>query len=426
MFLGGTSLSRERIEQTLNKLNEYGYSDDGMNRIAYSEEEQAALRYIMQLMEAEKMDVYMDAIGNVIGRREGTNPTLPAVACGSHIDTVYNGGKYDGTVGVIAGLEVIRQLNKENIITEHPIELIIFACEESARFGVATIGSKAMTGNITKTALEKLSDRHGVRFMDALEAQGLDGSQLETVIRRSDTLKAFYEVHVEQGIVLEHEKKKIGVVSGIAAPTRFRINITGQAAHSGATPMWLRKDAFVGAAELVLFVEEAARAEALNGTVATIGSAEVFPNAMNVVPGAVELQVDIRGIFQVSKEKVVSGLKKQIKEVQRKRQLDIELVELSNDTPVKLASHIVESIRETCQNLEFSYLEMPSGAGHDAMNMATICPTGMIFVPSKGGISHNKNECTKIEDIEKGILVLKEELKKAAKVDGDAKGNRVV
>src|SRR5699024_7653421 len=180
--LGGTSLACQRIEQTLNKLNEFGYSDDGMNRIAYSEEEQAALHYIMQLMKEEKMNVYMDAIGNVIGRREGTKSTLPAVACGSHLDTVYNGGKYDGAVGVVAGLEVIRQLNEENIVTEHPIELIIFACEESARFGVATIGSKAMTGNITKSALDKLSDRNGIYFFEALEARGLEGSQLEAVI----------------------------------------------------------------------------------------------------------------------------------------------------------------------------------------------------------------------------------------------------
>lgn len=418
-------MSYERIESTLNNLNDYGYSDDGMNRIAYSEQEQAALRYVIRIMEAERMDVYIDAIGNVIGRREGANSKLPAVACGSHIDTVYNGGKYDGVVGVVAGLEVIRQLNEENIITEHPIELIVFACEESARFGVATIGSKAMTGEISKELLGKLSDRNGIRFFEALEDRGLDGSQLEKAIRKTNTLKAFYEVHVEQGMVLEHEKKKIGIVSGIAAPTRFQINITGQAAHSGATPMWLRKDAFAGAAELVLFVEEAARAEALNGTVATIGSAQVLPNAMNVVPGEVQLQVDIRGIFQASKDTVVYSLKRQINEVQRKRQLDIELVELSNDTPVKLASQIVESIKETCKNLELSYLEMPSGAGHDAMNMAKICPTGMIFVPSEGGVSHNKYEYTAIEDILSGVHVLKKELIKVARLVELSDGDRV-
>src|SRR5690625_7528449 len=146
-------------------------------------------------MEAEKMDVYMDAIGNVIGRREGTNPTLPAVACGSHIDTVYNGGKYDGTVGVIAGLEVIRILNEENIVTKHPIELIIFACEESARFGVATIGSKAMTGRITREQLKKLSDRDGTTLFEALQAQELAPEQLDEVVRGESEVKAFYELH---------------------------------------------------------------------------------------------------------------------------------------------------------------------------------------------------------------------------------------
>lgn len=409
-------MTHKRIEQTLNELNEFGYSDDGMNRIAYLEAEQAALKYMIRQMEVENMDVYIDTIGNVIARREGTDPKLPAVACGSHIDTVYNGGKYDGAVGVIAGLEVIRILNEENITTKHPIELIIFACEESARFGVATIGSKAMAGNITYEELDKLTDRNGISFFDALEAQGLDGFCLDEVVREAQSLKAFYELHVEQGLVLEHEKKEIGVVSGIAAPTRFNVTITGQAAHSGATPMWLRKDAFTAAAELVLFVEEAARAEALNGTVATIGSAQVFPNAMNVVPGEVHLQIDIRGIFQASKDTVVMALKKQMKEIKRKRELDIELTELSNDPPVKLASHIVESIRETCVSLDIPYLEMPSGAGHDAMNMAEICPTGMIFIPSQGGISHNKHEYTAMEDIVKGIHVLKIELIKMAEV----------
>lgn len=424
-MLGGVALNIERIERTFNTLNEFGYSDEGMNRIAYLEAEKAALQYMIQLMEAENMTVLVDAIGNVIARREGRDPNLPAVACGSHIDTVYNGGKYDGTVGVIAGLEVIRILNEENITTKHPIELIIFACEESARFGVATIGSKAMAGNIATTDLEKLTDRNGISFFTALEEQGLDGSRLGEVVRESTSLKAFYELHVEQGIVLEHEQKEIGVVSGIAAPTRFNVKIKGQAAHSGATPMWLRKDAFTAAAELVLFVEEAAGAEALNGTVATIGSAQVHPNAMNVVPGEVHLQIDIRGIFQASKDTVVTQLKKHVKEIKRKRRIEIELIELSNDAPVKLAPHIVESIRDTCVSLDIPYLEMPSGAGHDAMNMAQICPTGMIFIPSQGGISHNKHEYTSIEEIAKGIEVLKSELMKMAEVVDGPGENKV-
>lgn len=406
----------QRIKETLHALNEFGYSDKGMNRIAYSDEEQAALRYLIKLMEEEGLDVHIDPIGNVIARREGKQAHLPAVACGSHIDTVYDGGQYDGTVGVIAGLEVIRLLNEKNITTEHPIELIIFACEESARFGVATVGSKAMTGLVTKEELARLSDRNGMSFFEALEAQGLGFNDVMEVVRDEKELKAFYELHVEQGIVLEHEQKQIGVVSGIAAPTRFEIKVIGQAAHSGATPMWLRKDAFAGATELVLAVEESARLEALNGTVATVGSAHVFPNAMNVVPGEVVLQVDIRGIFKASKDKVVRELKKSIKTVENKRDLQIESTELSDELPVQLKKNIVQSIKLTCENLQLDYIEMPSGAGHDAMNMAQLFPTGMIFVPSQGGVSHNKDEYTSIEDIAIGVKVLKHELLQQAQV----------
>lgn len=414
--MGGIALNLERMEGTLSELNQFGYTDKGMNRIAYSEAEQEALRYMIKLMEAEGLDVRIDAIGNVIARRQGTEPDFPAVACGSHIDTVYNGGKYDGAVGVIAGLEVIRILNEENIMTKHPLEIIIFACEESARFGVATIGSKAMTGRISQDELAKLTDRDGINFTEVLQAQGLAIEQLDEVVRDENEVKAFYELHVEQGIVLEHEQKQIGVVSGIAAPTRFEVNVIGQAAHSGATPMWLRKDALTGMAEIVLLVEESARAEALNGTVATIGSAHVLPNAMNVVPGEVVLQVDIRGIFKASKDKVVRDLKKKILEVEQKRNLTIQYTELSDELPVKLAPNIVESIKETCVQLGLNYLEMPSGAGHDAMNMAQLYPTAMIFVPSQGGISHNKDEFTSIEQIGAGVLVLKEEMIRMAEV----------
>lgn len=406
----------KRLQTTLDKLNTFGYSDKGMNRIAYSEVEQAALHYMIELMKAEGMDVRVDAIGNVIGRLEGTDPELPAVACGSHIDTVYDGGKYDGVVGVVAGLEVIRMLNEENIKTKHPIELIIFACEESARFGVATIGSKAMTGRINNEGLSKLKDRDGISFFDALQSQGITVHQLAEVERDKSEIHVFYELHVEQGMVLEHEKMQIGVVSGIAAPTRFEITIKGQAAHSGATPMWLRRDAFTAAAEIVLLVEESAKSEALNGTVATVGSSQVFPNAMNVVPGEVVLQVDIRGIFKASKDKVVKELKRKIVEVERRRGLEIDKTELTDEMPIKLAQDVVESIKTRCKQLELNFLEMPSGAGHDAMNMAHICPTGMIFIPSKDGISHNKNEYTSIEDIGTGVQLLKEEILHAAEI----------
>jgi len=409
-------LNIQRLQQTLNELNQFGYSDKGINRIAYSEAEQEALQYMINTLEAEGLKVRKDAIGNVIARREGMEPKLPVIAFGSHMDTVYNGGQYDGAVGVVAGLEVIRMLNDEKMETKYPIELIIFACEESARFGIATIGSKAMTGRITQNELMTLKDRDGISFFDALHAQSLNVDGLDKVVRDKSDIKAFYELHVEQGIVLEHEQKQIGIVSGIAAPTRYEIIVKGQAAHSGATPMWLRKDAFTGAAEIVLLVEQSARSEALNGTVATVGSTHISPNAMNVVPGEVTIQVDIRGVFKASKDKIVRDMKRKIEEIKTRRNLEIECTEMCDELPVKLETNIIQSIKNTCKKQQLSYLEMPSGAGHDAMNMAQQYPTGMIFIPSKDGISHNKDEYTSIEEVGTGVMVLKGEIAKMAEV----------
>lgn len=406
----------KRLQKTLNKINEFGYSDKGINRLAYSTEEQAGLEYLIHEMKEAGMDIQRDAIGNVIARREGTNPDLPAVACGSHIDTVYDGGQYDGTVGVVAGLEVIRMLNDKEIMTKHPIELIIFACEESARFGVATIGSKAMTGQMEKAAVLDLQDKDGISFAEALQERDLDVEGWNQVERHEKSLKVFYEVHVEQGIVLEHEQKQIGVVTGIAAPTRFDLKVSGQAAHSGATPMWLRKDALLGAAEIALEIERAGRLEASKGTVATVGYCNVSPGAMNVVPGEVALQIDIRSIEQQSKQNVVQKMLHKIDEVSEQRGVLVEYNQLCDEEPVKIDDQVKASIKDTCHQLGLTYNEMPSGAGHDAMNMAKRYPTGMIFVPSKDGISHNKDEYTSIDDMMNGVLVLKEEILKAAEV----------
>lgn len=405
-----------RFQETMKTLNQFGYSPLGMNRLAYSKPEQKAVQYMVNILESEGLDVQIDAIGNVIARRAGMDPSLPAVACGSHIDTVYNGGQYDGTIGVLAGLEVMRQLNEEQIETEHPIELIIFACEESSRFGVATIGSKAMTGKVQKEAIATLVDRDGITFTEALANVDLDMTKLSKAKRATTSLKVFYELHVEQGPVLEKEQKQIGIVTGIAAPTRFEIVIQGRESHSGSTPMWLRRDAFLGAAELALYVEQLARMEARNGTVGTVGDCTILPGAMNVVPGQATLLVDIRSIFMQSKQKVVEKLHEGIKEIAERRQLDIDVKMLCDEKPVKMNVHVIQSIKNSCQHLGLRYVEMPSGAGHDAMNMADTFPTGMIFIPSKDGLSHHKDEYTSTGEIASGIALLKKELLKSAVV----------
>ena len=412
-------MNLSRIEQTLLEINRFGYSEQGMNRLAYTESERQAIDFMIKLFEEEGMKVIIDPVGNVIARREGTDPTLPAVVTGSHLDTVYNGGKYDGTLGVIAGLEVVRSLNEQNIETKHPIEIVIFACEESARFGVSTIGSMAMIGEF-KEELLHLEDKDGISLRTAMENCKLNIEQIEQAERKKEEIKVFYELHIEQGPVLENEGKQIGIVTGIAAPTRFHLEVVGEAAHSGTTPMPLRKDALLGAAEIALSLEQSALKEVENDTVATVGKCEVVSGSMNVIPEKVTMTIDIRSIHFKSKRKVVSELYQIIELIEKKRDVKVSISQLCNDRPIKMNDDIIHFLVQSCEKLNLSYRQMPSGAGHDAMMMAKRFPTGLIFVPSKNGISHNKEEFTSLEQIGAGVSLLKEAILQAALVKTDA------
>lgn len=409
-------MNGERIERTLNEINAFGASEKGINRLAFTDIEQEAIKYLINLCEEEGMTVTIDAAGNMIARREGKNPELPVVAFGSHIDSVYEAGKYDGTVGVVTALEVIRSLNEQNVETEHPLEIISFACEESARFNFATLGSKAMAGVLNKDEIIQLKDKNGLFLRDEMSKYSLNIDAIEEAKRNSDEFKVFLEVHVEQGPVLEIDHKQIGIVTGIAAPTRYKLDIVGQAAHSGSTPMDYRKDAFMGAAEIALALEAAAMKEAVNGTVATVGVCTVYPGAMNVVPGNTGMKIDIRGISATSKGKVVDSLLRSIQDIEEKRDLKIKATRISEDQPIKMDARVISSLEETCTEMGLNYVLMPSGAGHDAMHMARLCPTGLFFIPSKDGISHNPAEFTTQEQILLGAQLLEREVLKWAVV----------
>lgn len=407
-------MNSQRIEKTLNEINEFGASNKGMNRLAYTKVEQEALNYLASLCEKEGMKVRMDAAGNLIARREGKNPELPVVAFGSHIDTVYEAGRYDGTVGVVAALEVIRSLNDQGIETEHPLEIISFACEESARFNFATLGSKAMAGVLSKEEIFDLKDRNGLFLRDELSKCSLNIDTIEEAKRSRDEFKVFLELHVEQGPVLEKDKIQIGIATGIAAPTRYKLDIIGQAAHSGSTPMDYRKDAFMGAAEIAIALESAAITEAVHGTVATVGVCAAYPGAMNVVPGNAGMKIDIRGISVESKGKVIEALMQSIRDIAEKRDLKIQTDRISEDYPVEMNADVISSLVETCKQKEIDFMMMPSGAGHDSMNMARLCPTGLFFIPSKDGVSHNPNEFTSLNQIVIGVQLLEAEVLKWA------------
>lgn len=398
----------ERYQVLFNKINQYNSGEKGITRIAYTNEEQTCTHAFMRMCKAEGLEISMDQCGNVIARREGKNKDLPPVLMGSHLDTVYQGGKYDGVVGVTAALEVVKRLNEKGIETTHPIEIVSFACEESARFGVSTVGSKAMTGRFDKEKFRHLRDRDGITMEEALSLCALDIDSVEEASRENEEIKAFFELHVEQGPVLMNNNKNIGIVTGIAAPVRLFIKIKGTASHSGTTPMHMRKDALLGASEIALELEKIAMKEQHYGTVATVGVMDIHAGAMNVVPGEVDIKVDIRSTSVESRQRVLDHLHKTIQALETNRQLEIVSNEIISEEPVLLSKEITDITESVCESLNLSYQKMASGAGHDAMNMTKLCPTGLIFVPSVDGLSHHPDEYTELEDILTGIDVLEE------------------
>jgi hydantoinase/carbamoylase family amidase len=397
---------KRRYEELLNNMNQYNSGTKGITRVAFTNEEQACSHAFMRLCKNEGLEIRMDYCGNIIARREGKQKDLPPVVIGSHLDTVYQGGKYDGVVGVTAGLEVIKRLNEQNLETEHPIEIISFACEESSRFGVSTVGSKAMAGTLQKEKYRHLKDKDGITFEKALSLCALRFDQLDLASRATERFQAFFELHIEQGPILMNTNKKIGIVTGVAAPVRFIIEVKGAASHSGTTPMNMRKDALLGASELALALEEAAKEEQHNGTVATIGVLSIPMGAMNVVPGTVEMKIDIRSTSTASRNKVLTALLKKMEDVQERRGLTITSQEISKEEPVQLSKELTLQIEKICLEKKLPYQWMQSGAGHDAMNMTAFGPVGLIFIPSLNGISHHPDEHTDLDDILIGIDVL--------------------
>lgn len=417
----------DRLEASMREINEFGGTPEGgITRLAYTAEHWAATRYFMKQCEQQGMSVRIDACGNVIARRPGLVSNLPAVACGSHLDTVQQGGRFDGTLGVMAGLELVRSLNERGIATRHPIEVISFACEESARFGVSTVGSKAMAGKLNRASLEQLHDKEGVSFEEALSAVGLDVNRIESSRRSGKEFKAFFELHIEQGPVLEESGIDVGIVAGIAAPARLEITIQGRASHSGTTPMTMRKDALIGAAEIILELERAALAESSSGTVATAGVCDVRPGAMNVVPDQVMLQVDVRGTKKSSRQAVIERIYGVMSRLELERGLRSEVRVLSDEEPVLLDNRTADLLAEQCERLGVSHVRMMSGAGHDAMNMAALCPTGMIFVPSKGGLSHHKDEYSATSQIARGAFLLEAAVLKCAEAVSDESKDAII
>ncbi len=414
----GIAINARRLMRDLNAIGRIGIGSRGaVTRLVFSVKELRSRQVLIHLLRQAGLKISIDAIGNIFGRLEGRDPKAPAVLAGSHLDTVIHGGKYDGPVGVIGALESIRTIQENKLALTAPLEVVCFVGEESSRFGFSTLGSSLVAGEVKVRDLTNAVDAQGTKLADVLAGLGIAPKQMRQLMRDPQTLKAYFELHIEQGPVLEAIGKRIGLVTAIAAPTRFKIIFTGRADHSGTTPMTMRKDALVASAQLIEFIEKTCRkfsSLAQGRVVGTVGAIKIDPGVINAVPGRAELWIDIRSTSAPSKRRVARLVQKQAQKIARTRAIGLEVLPIREENPVPLDKRLLRVTQEICDNRRINYEIMPSGAGHDAMQMAKITPAAMIFIPSQRGISHNPAEWSSPEDIALGTQLLMESMIRVA------------
>ena len=393
-----------RLWKRLSELAEIGKQrGGGVARLSFTPEERAAKDLVASHMEEANLSVREDAAGNLFGRREGRNPDAPAILIGSHVDSVLNGGDFDGPLGVLGGIEVLQTMDEEGVETEHPVEVVAFTDEEGARFSLGMIGSRALTGTLSQEDLRH-EDKEGISIERAMRDAGLDPGKIVGAARPSDSLAAYLELHIEQGKVLEDEDLPVGVVAGIAGPVWLRLSFAGEAGHAGTTPMDARRDALAAAAEVIGVVER--EAASTGSTVGTVGQIEARPGGINIIPGLVELSLDLRDIDEAVRDEVEGRIRERAGEVCERRGVDLSFEELQRLPPAPCSEGIRDVIAAACEKEGIRPYSLPSGAGHDGMHVAELCPMGMIFIRSRDGISHNPKEWSSPEDCEAGCKVL--------------------
>ena len=393
-----------RLWKRLSELAEIGRQEEGgVARLSFTEEERAAKDLVVSYMEEAGLAVREDAAGNLFGRREGRDPEAPAVLVGSHVDSVLNGGDFDGPLGVLGGIEVLQTMEEEGVETDRPVEVVAFTDEEGARFSLGMIGSRALTGTLSREDLRH-EDRNGIAIEQAMRDAGLDPEKVGDAARSPASLAAYLELHIEQGKVLEGEGLPVGVVTGIAGPVWLRLSFTGEAGHAGTTPMGSRRDALAAAAEVMGIVEE--EAASTGSTVGTVGQIEARPGGINIIPGGVELSLDLRDIDEAVRDRAEGRIRERAGEACGRRGIGLSFGELQRLPPAPCSEEIRDTIAAACEREGIRPYALPSGAGHDGMHVAELCPMGMIFVRSKDGISHNPKEWSSREDCETGCKIL--------------------
>ncbi|MCD8516050.1 MAG: Zn-dependent hydrolase [Burkholderiaceae bacterium] len=395
-------VSSERLFKSLMDLAEIGATPKGGNcRLALTKLDGQGRDLVTGWMKEAGMTVTVDKVGNIFGRRAGKDNSLPPVMTGSHIDTQPTGGKFDGCFGVLAGLEVVRTLNDHDIQTDAPIEVAIWTNEEGTRFVPVMMGSGAFVGKFKLEDILNTTDKDGKRVGDELKAIGYDGK--ESVGGRA--VGAYFEAHIEQGPILEHEKKVIGVVTGSLGLRWYDVTVTGMEMHAGPTPMPIRQDALYASTFIMQDVVQNALDHAPHGR-GTVGSATVHPSSRNVIPGKVTFTVDIRHENADALLDMHQRLMATCARIQKEHNVSVEVKEVSYFPPTPFDAAMVNTVREAAKSSGFSYMDIVTGAGHDAVYLASVAPTAMIFVPCKDGVSHNEIEDAKPEDLGAGAQVL--------------------
>lgn len=376
-----------------------------VTRVLYTPADTQARAYLIGLFEVANLQVRVDALGNTFARWAGSEPDAAPVGTGSHVDAIPHSGRYDGTVGVMGALEAFRVLRHGGFRPRRSLELLLFTAEEPTRFGIGCLGSRALSGAWTPHQLAALTDSDGISLDDARHTAGFDGA-LESVLLPNGCYHAFVELHIEQGPILERDGTAIGAVTAIAAPATLRIQFTGSGGHAGAVLMPVRRDALLGGAELALAVEAAAKGTDAVDTVGTTGLFQVHPGAVNSIPSRVTLEIDLRDIDLVRRDCVVTEVRAIAKEISKRRELGLLVEVINADPPAICDAEIVKATKVACDTLGLPCLPMVSRAYHDSLFMARICPTGMIFIPSKDGVSHRPDEWSSPDEIARGVAVL--------------------
>lgn len=411
----GTEVRRDELEGWIEGIAAFNATPgEGVTREVYTPEFQEARGYVIDRMRELGLEVREDCLGDVFGTYAGTDPTAAPVWTGSHIDTVPNGGRYDGLAGVFAGLESVAAMRRAGVRPRRPISVNVYAGEEMSRFGVCCIGSRAISGRLTAADLASHADPEGTTLAEALRSLGYHVERFGGEFPRREPVHASLELHIEQSDHLERAGVPVGVVTGICAPTNLVCEVRGVQSHAGGTSMRDRRDAYMAAAEMGLLLERLARESTSAYITGTVGRLALVPGVASVIPGRATFTVDVRSVSAADKDALVRDLEAGARGIARRRGVEVSFELLNDDAPLSCDEHLASVLRGRADELGVAHMDVVSGPYHDSLMLGDLMPAAMLFVPCKGGISHDRAESIDYDDLVKGTAVLAEGLARIA------------